>query len=475
MTTLCDLPATEQAALLRRGELSARELLADSLARIEATNDSVNAIVTLDAEGAERAASVADQAHAAGRLLGPLHGLTFGIKDLHATAGMRTTMGSPVFADHVPDTDELLVARMRAAGAVIVGKTNTPEFGAGSHTFNAVFGLTRNPYALEKSAGGSSGGSAVALACGMVSLADGSDMGGSLRNPASFCNVVGHRPSAGRVPTWPTQDPWFTLPVQGPMGRTVADAALLLSVQAGPDPRVSMALPEPGSIFTGALPTRLDGMRIALSHNLGGAVVVDDEVASVVDAQAEVLSELGATVVRDCVDFTGAREVFLTMRALNYLQLFGALVESAPQLVKATIQSDVARGRELSGSDVARTYGLRAALYNRVQAFFAEYDALVLPSCQTVPFDADLEYPASVGGVPTVDYLGWMQAAYLVSVTECPATDVPAGFSADGLPIGVQIVAPHRDDLRALGIAHAMEHLTRAGYRLPGIVTALSS
>jgi hypothetical protein len=212
MTSLCDLSATKQSALIQRGELSARELLAASLARIEETNGQVNAIVTLDVEAAEQAANAADQAFAAGRLLGPLHGLTLGVKDLHATAGMRTTYGSPALADFVPDADELIVARMRAAGAVIVGKTNTPEFGAGSHTFNAVFGLTRNPYALDRSAGGSSGGSAAALACGMVSLADGSDMGGSLRNPASFCNVVGrprtrgsHSPFRGQWGgRWPT-------------------------------------------------------------------------------------------------------------------------------------------------------------------------------------------------------------------------------------------------------------------------------
>lgn len=472
MTSLCDLPATDQAALIRDGKLSARELLAECLARIDVTNTDVNAIVTLDIEAAERAATAADEAHSAGRLLGPLHGLTLGVKDLHATAGLRTTYGSPVLADYVPDADELLVARERAAGAIIVGKTNTPEFGAGSHTFNRVFGLTRNPYALDRSAGGSSGGSAAALTSGMVSLADGSDMGGSLRNPASFCNVVGHRPSPGRVPTWPTQDPWFTLASQGPMGRTVADAALLLSVQAGPDPRPTVSLPDPGSIFSAALPTRLDGMRIALSPDLGGAVVVDPEVSAMVDAQAATLTELGATVVSDCLDFTGASEVFATLRTLNYVLMFGELVDRAPDMVKQTIRSNVEQGRALTGPDVARANVLRAALYNRVLAFFADYDALVLPSCQALPFDADLEYPTSVAGVAMENYLSWMQAAILVSVTECPATAVPVGFSQAGLPIGVQVVAPLRNDLRALGVAHAIEQVTRAGDRRPNVVGA---
>ncbi|NMN96574.1 amidase [Antrihabitans stalactiti] len=472
MTGLCDLSATEQAALIRDGKLSARELLAESLARIEATNTDVNAVVTLDAEGAERAAAAADEAFAAGRLLGPLHGLTLGVKDLHATAGLRTTYGSPVLANNVPDADELLVERERAAGAIIVGKTNTPEFGAGSHTFNRVFGVTRNPYALDRSAGGSSGGSAAALTCGMVSLADGSDMGGSLRNPASFCNVVGHRPSPGRVPTWPVQDPWFTLASQGPMGRTVADAALLLSVQAGPDPRAVMSLADPGSIFTAPLPTRLDGMRIALSPDLGGAVVVDPEVGAAVEAQEATLTKLGANVVHDCLDFTGAREVFTTLRTLNYVLMFGELVDRAPDMVKQTIRTNVEQGRALTGPEVAHASALRGALYNRALAFFGEYDALVLPACQALPFDADLEYPTSVAGVEMPDYLGWMQAAIQVSVTECPATAVPVAFSEEGLPIGVQVVAPHRQDFRALGIAHAIEQVTHAGDRRPGLVTS---
>jgi amidase len=470
MTSLCDLPATEQSALIQNGELSARELLAASLARIEATNGQVNAIVTLDTEAAQAAAHAADEAFAAGRLLGPLHGLTVAVKDLHATGGMRTTFGSPALADFVPDTDELVVARVRAAGAVIVGKTNTPEFGAGSHTFNTVFGLTRNPFALTRSAGGSSGGSAAALACGMVSLADGSDMGGSLRNPASFCNVVGHRPTPGRVPTWPSQDPWFTLAVQGPMGRTVGDAALLLSTQAGPDPRAVLSLPEPGSMFTAAaFPARLDGLRIAVSPDLGGAVVVDPEVAAMVEAQIATLTDLGATVTRAGLDFTGADEVFAALRGLNYAQLFGQLVDQSPELVKQAIRFNVAQGRALTGSDVARAHALRGAIYNRVLAFFGDYDALVLPACQALPFDADLEYPDSIAGVPMENYLAWMKAAYYVSITECPATAVPVGFSRDGLPIGVQVVAPPRDDLRALTVAQCLEQATGAGQRRPDV------
>lgn len=457
VSAINDLPATVQAELLASGELSARELLDATLDRVAAVNPVLNAVVSIDEERAWAAAAAADEARAAGRSLGPLHGLPLAIKDLHATAGMRTTFGSPAFADNVPDADELVVARMRAAGAIVFGKTNVPEFGAGSHTFNPVFGVTRNPYAPDRSAGGSSGGAAAALAAGMTSLADGSDMGGSLRNPASFCNVVGHRPSPGRVPTWPAKDAWFTLGVQGPMGRTVADTALLLSVQAGPDDRAPLSLAEPGSVFTAGLPTRLHGLRIAVSPDLGGLVPVDADIATVVEGQVDLLRRLGAEVVSGCPDLTGAEEVFQTFRALNYAQSAGDLVDSEPDKVKQTVRWNVAKGRALTGADIATANRLRTELFHRVRAYFADVDAVVLPASQALPFDAELEYPKTVGGTEVENYLDWMRAAYLISATECPATAVPAGFTADGLPIGVQVVTPHHADLRALGIAHALE------------------
>ncbi|MFP5022397.1 amidase [Pseudonocardia phyllosphaerae] len=475
MTDVCDLPATEQSALLRSGELSARELLDASLQRIGEVNPQVNALVTLDVEAATAAATAADEAYAAGEPLGPLHGLPLAVKDTHDTAGMRTTYGSPLFAENVPEADELVVARMRDAGAVIVGKSNTPEFAAGSHTFNPVFGLTRNPYDPTRSAGGSSGGAATALATGMVALADGSDMGGSLRNPASFCNVVGHRPSPGRVPNVGPGDPWFTLSVQGPMGRTVADVALLLSAQAGPDPRSPIALPEPGTTFATALPTRLDGWRIAVAPDFAGAVPVDAEVAAAVEAQAGTLTELGAVAELAAPDLTGAEEVFRTLRALHFVAAFGELVDRHPDQVKEAIRWNVEAGRALTGTDVARATTLRGALYRRVREFFTRYDALVVPPSQVLPFDAALEYPTSVAGTPVTDYLGWMLAPSLISATECPATAVPVGFSTGGLPIGVQVVAGHRDDLGALGVAHALEaaNRPRVTQRPPAVRTSI--
>src|SRR6478752_2105254 len=290
MSLTVDSTARAMAEAVRRREISARELLELHLTRIAERNPELTAIVSLDEERARTGAAEADAATARGDELGPLHGLPFAFKDTHDVAGWRTTYGSPLFRDHVPTEDELLVQRIRAAGVVVVGRTNVPEFAAGSHTFNTIFGTTVNPYDLSRSAGGSSGGAAAALATGMVPLADGSDMGGSLRNPASFCNVVGLRPSLGRVPQWPTGNAWETTSVQGPMARDVADLALLLSVVAGPDPRVPGALSESGSVFWPLDPLPLDGLRVAVAPDLGGAYAVDDEVSAVVESAARVLA-----------------------------------------------------------------------------------------------------------------------------------------------------------------------------------------
>src|SRR5690242_20192964 len=304
--------------MLRARELSARELLDAHLDRIERFDPSVNAVVTLDAAGARAAADAADAALAAGEPLGPLHGLPVAHKDTHATGGMRTTWGSPLYSRTVPTRDELVVARLRAAGAVRVGKTNVPEFAAGSHTVNPVFGATHNPYRHGLSAGGSSGGAAAALAAGLVPVAEGSDMGGSLRNPAAFCNVVGLRPTPGRVPSWPAPFAWSQLSVPGPMGRTVADVALQLSAMAGPDLRVPISLEAPGSVFAPPLDADLTGMRVAWTPDLGGRVTVDPAITDVLTATIGAFRDLGAEVDEDCPDLSDADEVFATERAWVY-------------------------------------------------------------------------------------------------------------------------------------------------------------
>ncbi len=465
MDEICFASAVELRDALAAQELSAREVVQAHLDRIERVNPAVNAVVTLVPEKALAAAKAADELAASGAPLPPLHGLPVAHKDTHDTAGIRTTYGSPLFADHVPERDELIVARMRAAGAITLGKTNVPEWAAGSHTFNPVFGLTRNPYDRSRSAGGSSGGAAVALACGLHPLADGSDMGGSLRNPASFNNVVGFRPSPGRVPSPDARLGWATLSVQGPMARSVEDVALLLSAVAGPDPRSPISLAEPGAVFARPLARDLAGARVAWSPDLGGAVPVEPEVRAVVEASAKVFEELGCLVERDCPDFSGADEAFRTLRAWQFEVQFGPLLGSGA--LKETIRWNTEEGRRLTGPDLGRAEVLRTELFRRVHEFFTRYDFLVLPVSQVPPFDAALEYPAEVDGVPMETYLDWMRSAYFVSVTGCPALAVPAGFSPAGLPIGVQIVGPHLADFAVLQAGHAFEAATGFGRRRP--------
>ena len=461
--------ARDLARRIRARELSAREVTQAHLDQIERTNPQVNAIVTVLAERALEQARAADERLAKGAAPGPLHGLPIAHKDTHATAGIRTTQGSPIFAEHVPDADELVVERIRGAGAITLGKTNVPEFAAGSHTFHPIFGLTRNPDDPSRSAGGSSGGAAAALACGMHPIADGSDMGGSLRNPASFCNVVGFRPSPGRVPSWPVPAGWATLGVQGPMARTVADAALLLSVLAGPDPRSPIALETPGSAFAVPLDRDLAGTRVAWSPDLGGTVPVDPAVTGVLERSVKAFEELGCVVEEACPDLSGADEVFRTLRAWHWDLALGPLLAERPADFKPSLAANIAAGRTLTGSAIGRAEVLHTALFHRVREFFERYDALVLPVSQVPPFDAGIEYPDEVAGHAMPDYLEWMRSCYLVSATGCPALSVPAGFTGHGLPVGAQIVGPHHADLAVLQVGHAFERATRHGTRRPAI------
>lgn len=460
MTIGVESTAREQAEAVRRREISARELLDLHLARVDERNPALNAIVSLDPDRARASAAEADQRLASGAETGPLHGLPFAVKDTHALAGWRTTYGSPLHAEHVPERDELLTERIRAAGAVFIGKTNVPEFAAGSHTFNPVFGLTRNPVDPTRSAGGSSGGAACALASGMVPLADGSDMGGSLRNPASFCGVVGMRPSLGRVPEWPRQNQWETTSVGGPMARNVGDLALLLSVLAGPDPRAPLALGDPGAAFAPpVVAAGLRGLRVAVSVDLGGAFAVDHAVADVVRSAAERIPELGAEVREDHPDLSPADDTFRTLRAWHFQAQFGELLAANPDGFKASLADNIRAGESLTGADVARAYAQRTALAETMRVFFESYDVLVLPTSQVPPFPADEEFPATINGEPMPDYLAWMRSAYFITVTGCPAISLPLGRTPDGLPVGVQLVAAHGADRRLLEIAAALEPL----------------
>jgi amidase len=373
----------------------------------------------------------------------------------------------------VPERDELLVSRMSGAGAISLGKTNVPEFGAGSHTVNRVFGATRNPYDLSRSAGGSSGGAAAALAARMVCLADGSDLGGSLRNPASFCNVVGLRPSPGRVPRWPVTDPADTLGVAGPMARTVADAALLLAVQSGPDPRAALALDAPPPQLAEPADVRRllaqdpSGLRVAWSADLG--LPVDHAVRAALAPARTVLSDLGCEVSDATPDLAGGDEVFRTWRALRFTTAFGPLLRADPGSIGPNVAWNTERGLELTVADLSRATVRWAALADRISAFFTEFDVLACPVSQVPPFAVDLDWVHEIDGVPQETYLDWMRSAYLISVTGLPAISVPAGFTPDGLPVGLQLVGRRRADWDLLSIAAVFEAATGYAQATPSL------
>ncbi len=463
---LCSNDAVALAGLLRGREVSAREVIAAHIDRVTAVDRIVNAVVTRCFETAMAKAAAADEALVRGDALGVLHGLPVAHKDLVDTAGVRTTYGSRLFADNVPAQDALIVSRMSVAGAISLGKTNTPEFGAGSHTVNEVFGATRNPYDTSRSAGGSSGGSAAALAARMICLADGSDLGGSLRNPASFCNVVGLRPSPGRVPSWPTADVLDTMSVLGPMGRTVADVALLLAAISGPDPRVPQALESPPPALTDPAQVRslierdVTGLRVAWSADLG--LPVEPAVREVITSARQVLVDLGCDVIDAVPNLTGADEVFRTWRAFRFATNYGPLLADCADNLGANVVWNAQRGLDLTLADLSRATVLRDQLANQVNEFFETIDALACPAVQVVPFDVGLDWVHEIDGVPQRNYLDWMASAYLISATGLPAMSVPAGFTPEGLPVGLQLVGPRRSDWELLGLAQAFE--TATGY-----------
>ncbi|QHI97218.1 amidase [Xylophilus rhododendri] len=469
---LCDRPATELRQEIQDGHLGARELLAAHIERIARCNPDVNALVTLDLDAAMAEAARADERQARGEPLGLLHGLPMVHKDCFATQGMRTTQGSPLYRDFVPTVSSLLVQREQAAGAITLGKSNIPEFCAGSHTVNTLFGATRNPYDLRRSAGGSSGGAAAALACGMAALADGSDMGGSLRNPASFCNVVGLRPSPGRVPQWPTLNPYNLLTVVGPMGRTVGDVALLLAAMAGPDARDPMSIEQDPALFLGSLEGGVAGSRVAFAPTWGG-LPTDPAVTQVIEAQASVLEAMGAQVSRACPDFSDADHAFQTLRGVAFDLAYGELADRHPDAFKPAIHWNIGVGREAGGSDIARAEKARAALFQQMHGFMQSHDFLVGAVSQVPPFPVEWEHVQEIAGTPMGNYIDWMRSGYYLSLTGLPAISVPCGFTADGLPVGLQIVGRYRQERALLAFAHAFEQAVPCRHRLPPLLAGL--
>ena len=467
-TALCFLTAVELAQKIRSGELSAVETMEAHLAQIEKVNPQVNAIVTLLPEMAMEAARKADEKLARGEEVGPLHGLPVAHKDLVQTKGIRTTFGSLVYENFVPDEDALLVERLREAGAILLGKTNTPEFGAGSQTFNKVFGVTKNPYDLTKTCGGSSGGAAVSVACRMLPFADGSDLGGSLRNPTNFCNVVGFRPSVGRVPSWPSESGWNSFAVDGPIARTVEDAALMLSVLSGPDLRSPLSLPENGDVFRKPLERDLKGVRIAWSADLGG-LPVDSRVTATLEAQREVFADLGCIVEEGFPDFSDADEIFKNFRAWFYEMNLGSLSPEHRDKMKETVVWNIEAGMKLSGPELGRAEVKRTALFHRVREFMQDYDFLALPVSQVPPFPIEQEFVSEINGVQMETYLDWMRSCYFISVTGQPAISVPCGFTTDGLPVGLQLVGKPQDDLGVLQLAYAFEKASGFYQQIPEV------
>ena len=456
-------------SLLDSGKVSSRGLLAAHLRRIEEVNPELNAIVTLTPEIAHQRALAADDAQAKGESLGLLHGLPIAHKDITDTAGVLTTMGSPIYKDRVPEKDDLIVERIRNAGAIMVGKTNTPEFGAGSQTFNEVFGVTSNPYDTSKTCGGSSGGAAVALAARMLPIADGSDLGGSLRNPASFCNVVGFRPSGGRVPTVPTSNLWMPMATKGPMARTVSDVSLFMQAIAGPHQLAPSSNIESPEIFSGSLERNFAGTKVAWSPDLGG-LPVDPAVRTALASVPDRLSNLGCEVVEKWPDLSDAPEIFQTLRAEIFAHSYASLLKTHRDQLKATVIWNAEKGLAMSMKDHGEACFKQAQMFAELQHFMADIDFLACPVTQVPPFSKEIEYPKEIEGIRFDTYIDWMRSCSDITTTTHPAISVPAGFTPEGLPVGLQIVGKSRDDRSVLELAYAFEQATGIGQRRPPLL-----
>jgi amidase len=465
------LSAVELSQKLHSREVSAREVLDAHLVQIERVNPRVNAIVTLDAEGAYRQANEIDARRVRGEVLGPLAGLPIACKDMERVKGMRTTFGSPIYRDYVPDADTLMVERFRKHGMVILGKTNTPEFALGSQTFNAVFGKTLNPWDPTKTCGGSSGGAAVAVSTRMLPFADGSDLGASLRNPANFCNAIGVRTTPGRAPSWPTPDLWSTLSVRGPIARNAQDAALLLYAQAGGDRRVPMSIWEDPAPFLQTLERDFRGVRIAWSPTLGGAPV-EREVRATIEAGLKHFEAMGCIVEEAEPDLTETDECFDVLRALRLAVNYGPLLEPHRALMKDTAIWNIERGLALTSAEIAEATRQHARIFERMRSFMERYAFLLAPVNQVLPFPVDQPYVTEINGQKLANYLEWMKTCYRITVTAHPALSAPIGFSSAKLPVGIQIIGRYRDERGILQLAHALEQRLPLWRELPPVCVA---
>jgi amidase len=451
VTGLIDRPAFELRRLVAARKVSAVEITEASLARVAERNGDLNALVTLNPRALDEAREV-DRRVQAGEDPGLLAGLTAGIKDVTPVAGLRTTFGSPLYADHVPAADAEVVSRLRTAGAVIVGKTNCPEFAAGGNTFNEVFGRTRNPWDRTKSAGGSTGGGAAALASGMIALAEGTDLGGSLRIPASFCGIVGLRPSVGLVPTHPTDWLWDTLQVTGPMARTAEDVALMLQAIAGPGECSPLAQPVAGRDFVGAVQAGpRKGLRLAYCPDIAG-IGIDPAVERLCRHAAFAMKDAGATVEEIELDLSQGRTEFLALRGLWFVtQMFPRLDKQ--DRFGTNVANNVRSGLEVTTRQLAAAESYRGRLWHQFREFFFKFDHLLTPCMAVPPFPVEQNYPAEIAGKPMKTYVDWIAPTFVLSMTGLPVASVPAGLDPQGLPVGLQILGKQFGEEAVLALA----------------------
>ena len=458
---LCFARASELVSLYKRRTVSPLEVVRAVLGRIEKVNPRLNAYCTVAGEQAIAAARRATAAVAKkGAKLGALHGVPVSIKDLTVTKGIRTTFGSKIYEHHVPDADALVVERLKAAGAIVIGKTNTPEFGAGANTFNAVFGATRNPWNPALTSGGSTGGGAVALATGLGPLAQGSDLGGSLRLPAAFCGVVGFRTSPGCVPVWPIATAWDNLSVQGPMARTVGDIALMLSTIVGPDPRVPISYPvDAPALLAATRKPSVKGLRIAWGGDLG-ITPLDHEVRRVCEATLDVLRKLGARVEAAHPDFTEVGEIVRTSRGASMAARHHDKLAQWKPVMQENLVRNIEQGLALTPAEIGQGERMRTDLFHRVRTFMERYDLIVTPTAAVPPFPVEMTSgPRQINGVEMQHYIQWALLTYAFTVINAPAISVPCGFTRDGLPVGLQIAGRWHDEAGVLRAAAAFERV----------------
>ncbi len=466
--TITDLPAHVLSRKLHTRELSCRELMAATLARIAEVNPRVNAIVSLrDTDELLVEADRYDAMLARGEVMGWMHGMPQAIKDLSLTAGLRTTLGSPLMRDFVPTEDSLVVQRMKAAGCIVIGKTNVPEFGLGSHTFNTVFGPTYNPYDPRQSAGGSSGGAAAALASGLLGVANGSDFMGSLRNPAAWCNIFGMRPSYGRVPAWPASDVWMAqLSTDGPMARDVRSLALLLETQSGFDARAPFSITAHALFAETLADFHVPNKRVAWLGDLHGYLPTEPGILDVCEQGLKRLQDLGCAVTPAALGYAPERvwdawlvwrKALVASRIAPYLLQAGNRQQIKPE---ALWEHDSAQN--LTGSELMQASATRSSFYQHLLTLFERFDYLALPSAQVWPFPVEERWPRHINGKTMDTYHRWMESSIYATFAGLPCISMPCGFSPAGLPMGVQIIGKPQDDAGVLQLAYAYEQVAQA-------------